>query len=60
MVTIARPPLTKPTSDAAKSIRRREMLEAFMIAPARMNSGMAISGKLVAPSNMVRPILGNA
>ena len=47
--TIASPPRTKPNNAEAKAIRRCEMPEAFMIAPARMKSGMAISGKLVAP-----------
>ena len=51
--TIARPPRMKPSSEEAKAIRRRLMPEVFMIAPARMNSGMAISGKLLAPSYRV-------
>jgi len=38
----------KPSSAVAKAIRRDEIPEAFMIAPARMNSGIASSGKLVA------------
>ena len=52
MLIIASPPRTKPTSAEAKAIRRRDRLLEFMIAPARMNSGMASSGKLVAPLNM--------
>ena len=47
--TCASPPRTQPNTDEAKAIRRREMPDAFMIAPARMNSGIASSGKLVAP-----------
>jgi len=47
--TIARPPRMKPSTALANAIRRLEMPEAFIIAPARMNSGIAISGKLVAP-----------
>src|SRR5215211_613510 len=49
METIARPPRTNPRMALAKAIKRCEMPEAFMIAPARMKSGIAISGKLVAP-----------
>ena len=49
MDTCARPPRTQPNSADANAISRREMPEAFMIAPARMNSGIASSGKLVAP-----------
>ena len=51
--TMARPPRTKPISAAVKSISRREMPPVFMRAPARMKSGIAISGKLVAPSKIV-------
>ena len=47
--TIASPPRMKPSTALAKAISRVVMPEAFMIAPARMNSGMAISGKFVAP-----------
>ena len=57
MLTIARPPLMKPNSAEANAISRREMPDGFMMAPARMNSGMAISGKLVAPENMVMAAL---
>ena len=47
--TCASAPLIQPSSALQKSISRCEMPEVFMIAPARMNSGIAISGKLVAP-----------
>ncbi len=47
--TWASPPRIQPNSADANAISRREMPDAFMIAPARMNSGMASSGKLVAP-----------
>src|SRR6266567_4262062 len=47
--TCASPPRIHPKSDEANAINRREMPDAFMIAPARMNSGIASSGKLVAP-----------
>ena len=58
MLTCASPPLMKPTSEEAKSISRREMPPAFMMAPARMNIGIAIKGKLRAPSYMVSATLG--
>ena len=47
--TCASPPRIQPNSEEAKAISRREMPDAFMIAPARMKSGIASSGKLVAP-----------
>src|SRR6266852_8615744 len=49
MVTCASAPRTKPGRAEESAISRREMPDAFMIAPANTNSGMAISGKLVAP-----------
>src|SRR5207253_8737387 len=50
MVTCASAPRTKPNSAEESAISRREMPEAFMIAPARTNNGMAMSGKPVARS----------
>jgi hypothetical protein len=47
--TMARPPRMKPSTALANAIRRFEIPDAFMIAPASMKSGIAISGKLVAP-----------
>ena len=47
--TWARAPLIQPTSAWQKSISRCEIPEVFMIAAARMKSGIAMSGKLVAP-----------
>jgi hypothetical protein len=47
--TCASPPRTQPNSDEANAMSRCEIPDAFMIAPARMNSGMASSGKFVAP-----------
>src|SRR2546427_2818660 len=52
MVTCASAPRTKPKMAEESAISRREMPEAFMIAPAKTNSGMAMSGKLVAPVYM--------
>src|SRR5205823_12482397 len=52
MVTCASAPRMKPSSAEESAMSRREMPEAFMIAPARMKSGIAISGKLVAPVYM--------
>ena len=49
-LTMASPPRTKPISAETKAMRRVEMPPVFMSAPARMKSGMAMSGKLVAPS----------
>ncbi len=60
IVTIDSPPRMNPTMAEANAIRRRLIPEAFMIAPARMNSGMAISGNEVAPSNMTRAAFGSA
>jgi len=57
-LTMARPPLIKPNNAEAKAINRREMPEVFMMAPAKMNKGIASNGKLVAPSNMTRATLG--
>src|SRR5581483_2335393 len=54
MLTIASPPRMKPSSAEANAISRRDMPSAFMIAPARQNSGIAISGKLVDPWSMTR------
>ncbi|MNC95360.1 hypothetical protein D3C83_124590 [compost metagenome] len=48
----------EPIIAEQKSISRREMPEVFMMAPARMNRGMAISGKLVAPWYMSIATLG--
>src|SRR5437763_3619976 len=47
--TWASPPRIHPNNDDANAINRREMPDAFMIAPARMKSGIASRGKLVAP-----------
>src|SRR5258705_7184402 len=53
MVTWARAPRMKPSSAEESAMSRREMPDAFMIAPAKTKSGMAISGKLVAPVYMM-------
>ena len=58
MVTMESPPLIKPSRADAKAIKRREIPEAFIIAPARIKSGMAINGKFVAPSIMMSAKLG--
>src|SRR3954463_8335756 len=52
MVTCASAPRTNPKMAEESAIRRREMPDAFMIAPARMKRGMAIRGKLVEPVYM--------
>ncbi len=56
MLTIESPPRTNPNSAEAKAISRREIPDAFMMAPARMKSGMAMRGKVVAPSNSTTAI----
>ena len=48
-LTMASPPRTKPMSAETKAISRVEMPPVFISAPASTKSGMAISGKLVAP-----------
>src|SRR3954469_13957088 len=60
MVTCASAPRTKPKMAEESAIRRREMPDAFMIAPARMKRGMAIRGKLVAPVYMTSGTLARA
>ena len=59
MFTCARPPRMNPTSATARSISRCVIDDEFMIAPARMNIGIASSGKLVAPSNMTSARFGS-
>src|SRR5205085_3060802 len=60
MVTCARAPRIQPRSAEESAMSRREIPEAFMIAPARMKSGMAMSGKLVAPEYMASGALASA
>ena len=52
ITTIDSPPRIKPKHAEAKAISRRESDDTFMIEPAKMNSGIASSGKLEAPSNI--------
>ena len=59
IATIDRPPRMKPTNAVANAISRREIDEAFMIAPDKMNSGIASSGKLDAPSYITSARLGS-
>src|SRR2546430_4423275 len=60
MVTCASAPRMKPRRAEESAMSLLEMPEAFMIAPARMKSGMAMSGKLVAPVYMAMGTLGSA
>src|SRR5690606_28427846 len=53
------PPRIHPKSDDATAINRCEIPEAFMMAPARMNSGIASSGKFVAPLKVTSATLGS-
>ncbi|MPN25185.1 hypothetical protein SDC9_172592 [bioreactor metagenome] len=48
-VTIARPPVMKPTRLSARLTRRREMPPLHISAPARMKKGIASSGKESSP-----------
>ena len=52
ILIILNPPLTKPTKAEAKAIKRLEIPDVFMIAPAKINNGIAINGKFVAPTYM--------
>ena len=56
--TIARPPRTKPTIAEANATSLRLIPDAFIIAPAKIKSGIAISGNDVAPLNITNPTLG--
>ena len=58
-VTMARPPRTKPSRAVARLISRRAIDDAFMMPPARMNSGTASSGKSLAPWNMTSAVFGS-
>ena len=49
-LTMASPPRTKPISAETKAMSRVEIPDVFISAPASTKSGMAMSGKLVAPS----------
>ena len=60
IVTWARAPRTNPKTAEESAISRREMPDAFMIAPARMKSGMAINGKLVEPVYMTSGTFASA
>ena len=53
VVVMARPARIQPTTRAAKSVSRCEIPDAFMSAPARMNSGIAISGNESVPLNIL-------
>ena len=56
--TIARPPRMNPNTADANAMSRCEMPDEFMIAPARMKSGIAINGNEVAPLNRTSAALG--
>ncbi len=58
MLTCAKPPRIQPNSAEAKLIKRREIPDEFMMAPAKMNKGIASSGNFVAPLNMTIAMLG--
>jgi len=50
IVIMLNPPLTNPTKAEAKAINLLEIPELFIIAPAKINKGIAIKGKLVEPT----------
>ena len=56
MVIILNPPFTKPTKAEAKAINLREIPELFIIAPAKINKGIAINGKFIDPSNITMAV----
>jgi hypothetical protein len=58
IVTIDRPPRMNPTRADARAIKRRLIPVAFMIAPAKIKSGIAMSGNDVAPENITSPAFG--
>jgi hypothetical protein len=53
---ILRPPLTKPTKAEAKAINLLEIPEVFIIAPAKINKGIAIRGKFLAPLYIIKAL----
>ena len=57
-MTIAKPPRIKPTSAEARLISRIEIPVQFIIAPAKIKRGIAISGNFVEPSKRTRAALG--
>ena len=60
IVTIDRPPRTKPISAEVRAISRREMPLAFMMDPAKMNRGTAIKENFTAPSKSVSGTFGKS
>ena len=50
IVIMLNPPLKNPTKAEAKAINLLEIPELFIIAPAKINKGIAIKGKLVEPT----------
>ena len=53
-LTIANPPLTKPTNAVTKAISLLEIELVFISDPASINKGIAINGNLVEPSKSFR------
>ena len=58
-VTIDSPPRMKPSRAVARLISRRAIDDAFMMPPAKTNSGTASSGKSVAPWNITSAVFGS-
>jgi len=57
IVIMLSPPLIKPTSAEAKAINLLEIPELFIMAPAKINKGIAINGKLFDPLYIARAVL---
>ena len=51
ILIILKPPLMNPTSAEANAINLLEIPALFIIEPARINSGIAINGNFIDPSN---------
>ena len=60
ILTIASPPRIKPISAEANAISLREIPPVFIMAPAKINNGMARRGNFVAPSNITSATFGSA
>jgi hypothetical protein len=52
MLIMLKPPLIKPTRAEANAINLLEIPALFIIEPARINKGIAISGNFIDPSNI--------
>ena len=58
MLTCAKPPLIQLNKADARLIKRLEIPDEFMMAPAKINNGIANKGNFVAPLNITMAIFG--